>query len=361
MTGYGGNPRARLSPALLRALALLMLELTEDTRLPETGWRTDVETRLDPYPLPSTGGHDEAELILADARARARDLIEESMQRARALIAEGRAGGAGREPAGEALRDVRRAVTDLASEVRALQQRFDRLEALLNPVLGAGADFRPPERPGARVAPRTVAPAQPGAPTAASSATEAPSVWNAPPPEPRPVPAPGLGAGLPTTPAAPPLWVASAEAPDGDGSAAPPLDVGSASVQSALTAAGPASVAGTSGPEHRSEAAQSVAPPRPAAPAGVTFAPEDGLVSVRISPVAGFQGLMRMQEALLHVPGVREAGVDAYARGEAALRLQLAAAVNVYTMAAGLADRLGQVVRVDAVSEPDRLVRLVLA
>ena len=57
---------------------------------------------------------------------------------------------------------------------------------------------------------------------------------------------------------------------------------------------------------------------------GTGFDPEGGSVALRISPVAGFQGLMRVQDALVRVPGVREAGVEAYAQGEARLRLQLA-------------------------------------
>lgn len=411
MTGFDSNPHARLSPALLRALALLMLEITDES--PTADLRAGAGPRAsDPF-LSSAGidvgaSHhhaggvgDEVEFILADARARARDIIEESMRRARALLSE-RPTRASRAPEAESLHEIHLAVTDLAAEVRVLQQRFDRLEALLPrdtlPGVVPGGEFRPPDRPGGRVAPRSVAPsaaAASAAPTVPGSLTA--TAWNTPPPEPMPsstmpawpaalraapleVPAAPEAATVPPFPAPAPAAVLAP--PDGVPTFLTPADTpseaptvlpvwddtaaGSPGARIEASTAGDHGATGASigaAAESASLPASARSPESPASPTavGVTFEPSTGLVSVRISPVAGFQGLMRMQEALLHVPGIREAGVDAYARGEAALRLQLATGVNVHTMAAGLAARLGQVVRVESVSESDRLVRLVIS
>ena len=97
-----------------------------------------------------------------------------------------------------------------------------------------------------------------------------------------------------------------------------------------------------------------------AAAAGVRFAPEDGSVLLRVAPVAGFQGLMRVQDALVRLPGVQEAGVEAYAQGEARLRLRLAEPLGAAALAAGLSDSLGVRARVADASEHDRSLRLTL-
>jgi hypothetical protein len=78
-----------------------------------------------------------------------------------------------------------------------------------------------------------------------------------------------------------------------------------------------------------------------------TFLPEDGAITLRVSPVAGFQGLMRVQDALARLPAVRHASVQAYSQGEARLRLELAAAAG----SDELADALGR-----ALQEPARTV-----
>ena len=81
---------------------------------------------------------------------------------------------------------------------------------------------------------------------------------------------------------------------------------------------------------------------------------------VRVSPVAGFQGLMRVQEALTRVPGVREAGVEAYAQGEARLRLHLNDDVEAQAVADQLARSLETAATVDAMSEAERTLRIAL-
>lgn len=98
----------------------------------------------------------------------------------------------------------------------------------------------------------------------------------------------------------------------------------------------------------------------PRVPASGTFTPDQGPFLLRVSPVAGFQGLMRVQEALMRIPLVRDAGVEAYAQGEARLRLQIAQPVDPESLAADLADRLGRPVRLEQASTADRLVRLLL-
>ncbi len=48
-----------------------------------------------------------------------------------------------------------------------------------------------------------------------------------------------------------------------------------------------------------------------------------GTVTINVSPISGFQGLMRVQDVLVQLPVVREAPVEAYARGTARFRLVL--------------------------------------
>ena len=102
--------------------------------------------------------------------------------------------------------------------------------------------------------------------------------------------------------------------------------------------------------------------PPPVAPPVATrgFDPAAGSVALRISPVAGFQGLMRVQDALARCRGVREAGVEAYAQGEARLRLHFAEQIDGAQLAASLAEALGRGVRVTAESASERTVQLAL-
>ncbi len=92
----------------------------------------------------------------------------------------------------------------------------------------------------------------------------------------------------------------------------------------------------------------------------VVFAASEGTVILRIAPVAGFQGLMRVQDALAQVPGVREAGVEAYAQGEARLRLQLAGNLDTEQLATSLSGQLGREARLAAASLTDRSITMTL-
>ena len=77
-------------------------------------------------------------------------------------------------------------------------------------------------------------------------------------------------------------------------------------------------------------------------------------------PISGFQGLMRVQDALARLDAVRAATVEAYAQGEARLRIQLGNGAASGELAAGLHERLSQVARVRAASIADRSVLIVL-
>lgn len=94
---------------------------------------------------------------------------------------------------------------------------------------------------------------------------------------------------------------------------------------------------------------------------GVTFARDEGAVTLRVSPVAGFQGLMRVQDALVRLSEIEEAGVEAYAQGEARLRLRLAEPLDPEHMATALSGTLGLQAHVETVSESDRSLRLSLS
>jgi len=85
-----------------------------------------------------------------------------------------------------------------------------------------------------------------------------------------------------------------------------------------------------------------------------TFTPADGSVLLRAAPVSGFQGLMRLQDALQRIPAVRQATVEAYSQGEARLRLELASDVDSDEIAEGVGSGLGQPAQVRAASESDR-------
>ena len=45
---------------------------------------------------------------------------------------------------------------------------------------------------------------------------------------------------------------------------------------------------------------------------------------LRVSPVSGFQGLMRVHDAIVRIASVSQATVEAYSQGEARLRVDLA-------------------------------------
>ena len=95
-------------------------------------------------------------------------------------------------------------------------------------------------------------------------------------------------------------------------------------------------------------------------PAGVRFQPDGGSVLLRVAPVEGFQGLLRVQGVLAQLPSVRQAFVEGYAEGEAQLRLTFDSALEVAWLGAALAERLGVTVQAADVSEPERSLRLEL-
>ncbi len=95
-------------------------------------------------------------------------------------------------------------------------------------------------------------------------------------------------------------------------------------------------------------------------PPGVRFHPDDGSVLLRVAPVEGFQGLLRVQGMLAQLPGVRQAFVEGYAEGEAQLRLTFDSALEVAWLGAALGERLGVTVQAADVSEAERSLRLEL-
>ena len=194
---------------------------------------------------------------------------------------------------------MRSSVRDLGAEMRSLHERLDGIEALLQ----RGTAPAPQPAPAAAAAAPTQA-----APTPA--AVEPVEVEPAPREqlEPAPPPPPEAREPEPARPVAPPPI------------AAPPN--GAASVEAAV------------------------------------FAPEAGTIVLQVAPVAGFQGLMRVQDAVVRVAGVGEAGVEAYAQGEAKLRLRLSEPVDPRRLAAALGEQLGVEVRVAAASQRDRVLQL---
>ena len=89
-----------------------------------------------------------------------------------------------------------------------------------------------------------------------------------------------------------------------------------------------------------------------------TFTPGDGAVQLRAAPVSGFQGLMRLQDALQRIAAVRQATVEAYSQGEARLRLELSANVDSDEIADGLTTGLGQSAMVQEASEEERSITI---
>ena len=92
----------------------------------------------------------------------------------------------------------------------------------------------------------------------------------------------------------------------------------------------------------------------------MTFLPSDGAITLRVAPVAGFQGLMRIQDALTRLPVVRHASVEAYSQGEARLRIELADTSDSDEIAEGLARALRGPARVEDASEVNRELLIAL-
>lgn len=279
---------------------------------------------------------DEASALLADARTRAQAIMDESMARAEELLRT-----PPESPEQQTLERIRRTVSDIATDVRGLHSRLDEIEALVRSQSGyrAMAPAAPAPSP-LFGSPRAVPPtSEPAAFAPALRSTFAPPES----PEPAP-PAPALDAPAPDTPVPP---IPPTATP-------PPLLPTSWAGLSASTPPVPA-------PEPASAelSAPAPAPSEPVATTG-TFDPVSGPISLHVSPVAGFQGLMRVQDALVRIRGVREAGVEAYAQGEARLRLRLSTEMDAASLASALTELLGRATRVAASSTSERTLRLVL-
>ena len=273
----GEQPQAEVT-ALLRAVGQLLVAISGDEAAPaaQSVAPTEPPARTAP-PL------DEVERILADARARAQQLIDESFAEAReqieALAAPEASPGEpplAEEPAGE-----------LGEKLRSLQELLGDIEALQQ----AQAEEPAPPEP------------------------EAPEP-EAPEPE-----------------AAMSVQAAASQEPDAP--AEPVEDAGA-------------------------ERVETVAWSEDGAEAGGVFQPEGGSVLLRVTPVEGFQGLLRVQGALAQLAGVRQAFVEGYAEGEAQLRLTFDSAVAAEALAGALGERLGVRVEAADVSEAERSLRFEL-
>ncbi len=195
---------------------------------------------------------------------------------------------------------VRLAIVDVGDEVRSIRFRLDAIESLLRG--GSAASDA-----AGSATPRTMS-----ATSAVPRWVEPPAAY-APPPTPTPpTPAPPMA---PVPPA--PAW-----------SPAPVVDETTAATPAPMPAAG--------------------------------FDPAGGAITLRVAPVAGFQSLMRIQDALVRVSGIHEAGVEAYAQGEARLRVHLGDRMAPQQLADGLADLLNRPIRVAATSLPERTIQLTL-
>jgi len=84
------------------------------------------------------------------------------------------------------------------------------------------------------------------------------------------------------------------------------------------------------------------------------FHPEDGAITVRVSPVSGFQGLMRVHDAIARLAVVRQATVEAYSQGEARLRVDLAEAAEPTELVSELGRMLQEPTSIRAASAERR-------
>lgn len=373
---------------------------------------------------------DEVEFVLADARERAQRIIDESMERARDLIRQERAAAGpvtGIDP--RAFDDLRRGLRGLVTEVRDIQQRLSRIEALLReqnerdarreapaaaPAYGPAYEERvdggPAVEPAGFASGLDVPPAAP--------AFEPAAAWGAPVPPRAPVYEPEVSPTAdedeyadeefeelpevpPTSfepvtsafdelqeelPAAPPAPAAAPPrstfsvvppqrrewAPTSEPAAAEDLDELPEEYDAGLPPHAPAAFepvgisgqTGSAAPEPEWEDVEYGAPAAPAAALSssplVTFLPSDGAITLRVAPVAGFQGLMRIQDALTRLPAVRHASVEAYSQGEARLRIELADTSDSDEIAAGLARALRGPARVEDASEVNRELLIAL-
>ncbi|MYI82269.1 MAG: hypothetical protein F4056_02820 [Chloroflexi bacterium] len=273
----GEQPQAEVA-ALLRAVGQLLVAISGD----ETA--TPAQPAAPPQPRTRTAPPmDEVEQILAEARARAQQLIDESFADAREQIEALAAADAPPEeppPAGEP-------AGELGEKLRSLQELLGDIDALQQ----AQEAEEPPAEP-------------------ESEAPEPEAAMEAPP----------------------------AVSREPDAAAERPEVVEDAGA----------------------ERVEAVAWSEDEAGADVVFNPEGGSVLLRVTPVEGFQGLLRVQGALAQLAGVRQASVEGYAEGEAQLRLTFDAAAAVGALGAALGERLDVRVEAADVSEAERSLRFEL-
>lgn len=344
-----------------------------------------------PSPSYGSGADNEVEFILADARARAQRILDESMERARELVRRERAAA---PPAFEAIDrsdfdDLRRSIHGLVTEVRDIQQRLSRIENLLrtqqvaqpsvqpspaSPTSMASTEFRPPttaydpppayQRPAPPPAydPPREEPPPFEAPRAEEPRYEEPfheePEYGARYEEPEAVEPPSLiSEGAPSPAPAPPRGTFSVVPPerrDWDEPAATAHE--DESPPSLPPSPLPGAFSGSAAP-----VPQTWPEPEPMPGADIaTFLPADGAIVLRVTPVAGFQGLMRVQDALARLPAVRTAAVEAYSQGEARLRIELLDATDSEELAAGLAQSLKEPAYVREASESARQLLIAL-
>ena len=292
-----------------------------------------------------TGSSSDVEFVLTDAREQAQRILDESMERARALL-EARHGAASEQ----SVIEVRQAITDLTGEVRSVQERLDRIEALLH----EGRSIPTPE---ARVTAPVAEPVPPRTPGFTVVPLPVAERFAAPVPE-QADEAPGLprSAVPPVRPAAPPP-VFTAPPIVTPPPAAPPPPPPAAAVPPIPPPAPPAPAPRAQPQPHDAFDAPSEEDDGPPL---ATFLPDEGTLILRVIPVSGFQGLMRVQDILANLPFVCHAAVEAYSQGEARLRIELLEATDSDEIAAGLSEGLQEPAYVRGASEVDRELLIAL-
>ena len=308
-------------------------------------------------------------MLLTDARQRAERILQDSMERATDLLNRDRATPAGAASAIE-VETIRRSVDELVVGMRDVQSRLARIESIISSQR-TSAPMAP-----AQPAPPSPPPAPPmqSAPPAPPAAPAAPSTPPVPPQRPafsRPADEDRRPGGLSVVPERP--RPASPPPP----SVVPPLRGQPAAAHAPFRAepdvveaepvreperSAPTSMGGgvLAGASIGSAAADLWERDDTDDVAGTlaTFTPADGSVQLRAAPVSGFQGLMRLQDALQRIPAVRQATVEAYSQGEARLRLELVADVDSDEIAEGLGAGLGQNAIVQEASEAERSITI---
>ena len=354
---------------------------------------------------------EDVELVLSDARERAQAIIDESTERARELIRQERAASGASVIDPRAFDDLRSGLRNLVTEVRDIQQRLARIEQLIRdqneralhqvaraPISNAPAEpqYAEPQYAEPQYAEPQYAEPQGAEPQYAEPQYAEPQYAEPQDAEPQDAEPQGAepdeyeaesdteqadDAGYIPAPAPPrssfsvvPPQRREWGAPDAPDADAPVRDI-EAAPTTTPPAYEPAYEPPQSPPRTVVAAAGGLAPepdvwdddaqyadPEYAGVAHasdggsplVTFLPSDGAITLRVAPVAGFQGLMRVQEALTRLPAVRTAAVDTYSQGEARLHIELADTSDSDEIAEGLSRALGGTARVEDASEVHR-------